>query len=189
FCQLAGQTNYVGVDHPAGLGGSIGLVALTVNGPLELRGSPGDEDINVFADSVFNSPVTMDFGDGHNFVFARADAASGSLALPPVEFRREVFVTGGGGLDRYELGNAEVLDSVTAFLEGGNDVIRLVTRNSVTIALNVDLGPGQIDRAFLTGRYSGQLSGGVGDSDELVREPEEIFGDVVVTDFETIRLF
>jgi hypothetical protein len=171
FFQLAVQTNYAGVNNPNGTGGSIGLVALTVNGPMELRGSPGEEVVTILAGSVFNSRLTMDFGGGtgSNFLRTFSVGQSGSRDLPLIEFRGPIFVTGGNRADLIELNSAFVFDSVTASLGARDDQIRVNAAGGAIVELNLNLGPGNNDGAFLFGQFSGQVSGGTGDNDELTR--------------------
>ena len=191
FSQLAVQTNYGGVNNRNGTGGRISLVALTVNGPLELRGSPGAETVQVFAGSVFRSRITMDFGGliaGNNFT-TRIDAASGVSGVPATEYRGPIFVTGGDQSDFIGLTSALVFDSVTAFLGAGNDRMDINAASGTTVDLNVDLGPGESDDAFLLGTFSGQISGGPGNDDELIRRTGDEFGDVNVSGFEVFRMF
>ena len=191
FFQLAVQTSYAGVNNQNGTGGSIALVSLTVNGPLELKGSPGDESIQVFAGSVFRARVTIDLGGalGSNRFLTRLETASGSRGTRPAQYEGPIFVNGGDQRDSIELNNGDVLGVVTAFLRGGNDTIRLGATDGVAVELNVDLGAGNDDDAFLFGRYTGMISGGAGSNDQLTRQADEIFGDVIVTDFEAIRMF
>ena len=190
FFQLAVQTNYGGVNNRNGTGGRIILVSLTVKGPMELKGSPGAEAVQVFAGSVFHSRVDIDFGGliGGNSLTTRIQSASGSLDLPRAEFRGPIFVTGGDRGDFIVLNGALVFDTVTASLNSGNDRIDITAASGITVELDVNLGTGN-DDAFLAGRFSGQVSGGAGDNDELTRQSDEAFGDSMVSGFEMLRMF
>ena len=190
FFELAVQTNYFGVDNRNGTGGRIRLVHLTVNGPLDLRGSPGSESVSATAGSVFQSSVTVALGGlfGGNSFRTRSEGLSGSRDLPRVEFHGPIFVTGRDRADFISLDTARVFSSVTAYLNAGNDRIRVTAASNTTVELDVNLGAGD-DDAFLLGRFSGQVSGGAGDNDELIRQSDELFGDAMVSGFEEFRMF
>ena len=61
----------------------------------------------------------------------------------------DIFVTGGDQQDFIGLTSSLVFDSVTAFLGARNDRLEINAANGETVELNVDLGSGEGDDAFL----------------------------------------
>ena len=208
FLRLNVHTGYRDFTNPNNSGGRVQFISLSVNGPLEFAGSPEDDVVEFYGNSVLNARFTARFGDSENSIFGNrgnrltvsSESPSGAQLMPP-EFRGPVFLSGGVGTDRFRLGlgggtlrenDAQVFGSLRADLGAGNDSLYVLAGDGATVDLNVDMGEGD-DFAFLSynyaalnnGLFTGQITAGPGDSDGITR-PDD-YGDAVITLFERVR--